>query len=398
MNCRIHPAYLVLSAFLFSGLSLSAGAQNINLTPNEVTDGALPSGYSAINFSTYDGNWVPKVKLPAQPGNRSRVTISSQAAYATQIDDVGVGVAGTMQLNRGDEYQFLYVSELGKWQLVKSPETVYQAGQVTDGQLPAMIRPRAVVSFSDGNFVPNLTLPRSAKAGDRVIVKSDAGYTFNVLTGIASFPVSKGETVAFRVNSAGNWEKETVTIDLLFVYSDKAADKVGESVVRSRIVEGFNMTNEALENSGANFRYRMVGLRKIAAPGHWIELGHPLVELRDDPLVQGWRNELRADGLYYVGTESGCGVAWINVAPSAYNMIGAESAGCGVAVMRHELGHNMGLRDYDGLSGTIMAGNEIPYYPTPYRYTSDGTSMDGPDRLDGVKEMNARSAAVAGFR
>lgn len=76
--------------------------------------------------------------------------------------------------------------------------------------------------------------------------------------------------------------------------------------------------------------------------------------------------------------------------------------------MRHELGHNMGLEHGGktesinqgyGLLSTIMAGNAIPYYSTPERYTADyGIPMGIPGKIDGVQAMNGISAAVAAYR
>ena len=171
--------------------------------------------------------------------------------------------------------------------------------------------------------------------------------------------------------------------------------------------ESFNLTNQALANSGANFRYRLAGLRRFAAPAHWTELGHPVSELRSNATAQAWRNEVKADGIYYEGSESGCGLAYVRA--SASSMVATGTIHCGTTVMRHEMGHNMGL-DHGGTAGagyaqgylpghTIMAGNAIPYFATPQRLDpTDGIRLGIANQYDAVRAMNEYSATVAAFR
>jgi hypothetical protein len=134
----------------------------------------------------------------------------------------------------------------------------------------------------------------------------------------------------------------------------------------------------------------------------------PVRELRTHAVAQEWRNELKADGIYYEGTEGGdCGRGFL--AASEGNMVATGSSGCGTTVMRHEMGHNMGV-SHAGEGGTessqgyaiikgIMGGNEIPYYATPWRFTSDlGIRMGVANKIDAVGAMNARSAMVAAYR
>ena len=122
--------------------------------------------------------------------------------------------------------------------------------------------------------------------------------------------------------------------------------------------------------------------------------------------AQAWRNELSADGIYYVGTEDGCGLAWVRA--SAYNMVATGSTNCGTTVMRHELGHNMGLvhggesssyNQGDVRFGTIMASNAIPFYATPNRYDrATGIPLGMPGRIDAVRAMNEFSMQATNYR
>ncbi|MDF0604697.1 hypothetical protein HZU77_003390 [Neisseriaceae bacterium TC5R-5] len=382
----------------------SAPTRTLNASTAINTIPTPTSPITLVKFS--DGQWIPNITLPTNPGNRDRVIVQSNATSSSYINNTGVNTIGPMQLRTGDKYEFMYIAENKKWEVMYYPNTVYQAGKLGSGVLPALTTPRTIVDFSDGNYVTQLTLPNNSAPNSRVVVRSNATWTFNVLAGTQRFPVTKGETVAFVVNSSGAWTKETITIDLLLLYSDKAAAKLGESVMQARLREGFSLTNDALENSGANFRYRMVGLKKVVAKSTWLALGDPLRELRDDATVQGWRNELKADGIYYEGTEDGCGLAWLR--GSSYNMIASGSTNCGTTVMRHELGHNMSVahggesssynQGYTALK-TIMAGNSIPYYATPKRYSPDyGIPLGIENKIDAVRAMNEFSSTVAAYR
>jgi len=298
--------------------------------------------------------------------------------------------------------------------VMRSPTTAYRAEQLSNGNLPALSRPRTTIAAWDGNWVPDLYLPTSTPAGYRVVVTSHASFSITV-HGLQNdnnntVTVRNGDIIAFKVDPQGLWQQETVIIDILLLYSDKAAAQMGEAQERARLIEGFDLTNEALENSGANFRLRRVGLEMIVAPDHWTALIDPLSELRSDPAVQARRDQLGADAIYYEGTEAGCGLAWVRA--SAFNMVGTGSLNCGTTVMRHEFGHNMGLNhgvatDYNGGDyavgnsrvATVMGGNAIPYYATPWRYTEKhGISLGVIGQIDAVRAMNEFSATVAAYR
>lgn len=189
---------------------------------------------------------------------------------------------------------------------------------------------------------------------------------------------------------------DLLTIDLLLMHSKFVTARLGESAARARLVEGLQRTNTALANSGSQFRYRSVGIREYPTPANWTTLDQPVRALRDSRLVQQWRNELKADGVYYEGAENGCGLAWVR--SSSYNMVATGSIRCGTTVMRHELGHNMGLAHGRGPVRHVMAGNDLPFYGTPHRFDDKGRPMMNPGEQDGVKVMDAHSIAVARFK
>ncbi|TFZ51019.1 hypothetical protein E5C26_11685 [Serratia proteamaculans] len=374
-------------------------ADNINVQMPKPT-----SQFTEVKFTSQ--HWIELIRLPENAGDRDKVSIKSSSIFYAAIDASNVNMPGAMYLYNGDQYDFIYIAENKKWQLMKHPDSRFYAYELPNGRLGQLGRPRTLIHAGVGNPHSQLELPGNQPAGSRVVITSDAAKDFTVLADGKTYPVSNGEIVAFKVDENKAWSKETITIDLLLLYSDKAAARMGEDIMRNRLIEGFNMTNEALENSGANFRYRMRGLRQVVAKDHWKELIDPLRELRSDPTVQGWRDSLKADGIYYEGTEDGCGLAWVR--SSAFNMVASGSINCGTTVMRHELGHNMGLNHADSggsynqgysLVRSIMGGNTIPYYSTPHRYTQDyGIPMGIVDKVDAVRAMNEFSATVAAYR
>ncbi|MEQ9722615.1 M12 family metallo-peptidase [Yersinia alsatica] len=354
-----------------------------------------------------DNNWLDKVVLPENAGDRDKITIKSSVNTITLIDAANINQPGAMKLYNGEKYDFFYIAEKGEWQLINSPDTLYQAQDITDGIVPELYTPRTIINATNKNYQSGLLLPTAQEPGSRVIINSSAKRDISVSADETNYKISYGETVAFKVDERGFWKRETVTIDLLLLYSDKAAARLGEDEMRDFMMEGFYRTNEALENSGANFRFRAVGLRQVEAKAGWNGLNGPLADLRNDPLVQRWRDALKADGIYYVGTEDGCGLAWVG-SHGGSNMVATGSLNCSADVMRHEMGHNMGIKhggegeEYNygyELLATIMAGNDIPYYSTPDRYTADyGIPMGIPGRIDAVRVMNEISAVVAAYR
>ncbi|MCB5310052.1 zinc-dependent metalloprotease family protein [Yersinia massiliensis] len=375
----------------------------------DISSSELPTPTAQTTVVTLtDSHWREKVKLPAKSADRDKMTLKSLTDAVTLIDTANISNSGSMSLSNGQQYDFFYIAEKGKWQLIDSPDTFYEAQDIIDGKIPELQTPRTVINAANGNYQPNLYLPAAQEPGSRVVINSEAELEISVLADNSNYKISNGEAVAFKVDEQGNWNRETVTIDLLLLYSDKAADRLGEDAMRKRLIEGFILTNEALENSGTNFRYRIVGLRQVEAKVHWNSLSNPLEELREDATVQGWRNILKADGIYYEGTEDGCGLAWLGSWGRDRNMVATGSINCGTTVMRHELGHNMGLshggesESYSqgyGLLSTIMAGNAIPYYSTPDRYTIDyGIPMGIPNKIDAVQAMNSLSSKVSAYR
>lgn len=365
-----------------------------------------------VTLTLPEGTAALSIRLPSTAGDRIRVRVRSDATSVHTIRNDGIDFAGTLRVAKGDIYEFMWVAEKNRWVMMSSPTRTHDAQALAGGQMPGMVTPLTRIVSHDGNWLPTLALPTVSRPGDRVIVESHASWGFQVVAGQApanfeSIPFATGDTIAFIVDPQGRWTRETRTVDMLNVYSDKVVAAYGAQAARARQLESFRLTNEALENSGANFRLKMVGLMQHRDQG--TSLNDAVTRLRDDAVVQNERRRLKADAIYYEGAEEGCGLAWMNSSPSSYNMVGTGSIQCGTTVMRHEFGHNMGLAHGGeagspvyatgySLLGTIMGGNAIPYYATPTRYDAQlGVAMGVPGQIDAVRAMNEHSEAVAGF-
>ncbi|WP_394208774.1 zinc-dependent metalloprotease family protein [Enterovibrio calviensis] len=379
------------------------------INARDISGGVVPTPHSPLTVVQFaNANYIGNLSLPVSGNEGDTVVIRSNADWNATIMNTRTDMSVPQSLRKGQEYVFVYRGDRRYWSLYQSPEVRLNARDLPNGVLN-ITTPNTHVYFSNANWAGNLKLPVSSE-GTRVHVKTDAAWSFVVSGhGMASNRLYRGEWATFAVNSSGSWERETVTIDLLAYYSHRNVQKIGEATSRSRLVEGFEKTNEALINSVANFRFRMVRLEKFQTPDSWLTLGDALRALRTDSVAQQRRDALKADAIYYEGTESGCGLAWVK--SSRFNMVATGSLNCGTNVMRHELGHNMGLNHgvltpdvartiAVGYSAerTVMGGNAIPYFSTPEKLSpTTKLPLGFENQIDGVKAMNGFSKQVAGY-
>lgn len=377
------------------------------------TGSIIPVPTSPKTEVSFDAdNWRSSITLPATASDRDRIFIKSSATRAAVINNTNLEFQGTLSILEGSSYEFMFVKDKNLWVIQNSNSDNYLLKDVPWGQMVAIRYPVTRVTASVGNWRSALKLPDSAKPGDRVIVQSDYPKPFTVTATQASFAsqtINQGDTVRFVRSADNQWTVESSLINMLLVYSDQAAARLGASAMKARLLEGLRLTNQAAENSLANFYLRVAGVMQQEMPGD--TLGDALSNLRSETNVQTQRNALAADAVYYEGTEDGCGLAYVNQNPSAYNMAGTGSLNCGTTVMRHEFGHNMGLnhggepsaafpyaQGYTKLA-TVMGGNAIPYYSTPKLYTKDwGLALGIEDQIDAVRMLNRNAPAVSQFR
>ena len=363
-----------------------------------------PNGPKTVVALT-DTNTPAHLQLPKHANNRDRITVTSSARTPVSIDADNINNPGAMKLAAGETYDFMYFDKTKKWEILSAPHTYHSAARLNNGNVPDLTTPKTFIDINSKDWQSTINLPSGAKNGSRIIIQSKSELAGTINYGTAKETLKPGETISFKVNEQGQWARETVTIDLLLLYSDKARKRLGGEGMHTRLTEGLKLTNEALENSGANFRFRSTAMKEIPAKSHWQYLKDPINDLRSDQTVKSMRDNLKADGIYYEGTEIGGGLG--HVGPINDFTLSVGSINAPTTVMRHELGHNMGVqhggesRSYNqGYSKfrTVMGGNDIPFYSTPHRYTRDGQPLGIDNEIDAVRTMNQLSARVAGLR
>ncbi|BAV96281.1 conserved hypothetical protein [Lysobacter enzymogenes] len=387
-------------------ISTRSTARQVAASAIVANNGTLPLAGSPRNLVTLtNADRVDQIVLPASAGDRDRITIRSQASADTVIAPANTGLHGTTTVRNGDEYQFMYVGPRQRWELMSNPSAFHQAGALpANGQLPDMVAPRMVVNAADGNTRAELLLPVARKTGDRVTIKTQASTAIKVRSGqTALTPLAAGEQVTFVADANRTWQRQTVTIDMLMLYSAKAATQLGADTMRARLVEGLGMTNDALENSIAKPRFRTVSTQELTPPDTWTTQTHALNGAKDLAQVKTWRTQSKADGIYYEGTEEGCGQGFLG--GNADFMIGVGMIHCGTDVMRHELGHNMNLDHNTHFeSGARLVMHPFtggaPFFATPFVFLPElgipmTVTMSG---LDEVKVLDGRAPTVAAFR
>ena len=364
--------------------------------------GELPATTTAL--TRLNINWEPlpyALQLPVSAGDRDRIIVTSSVKARSSIANTNVKDVGTMTIGEGQTYEFMWDAAANTWVLMQAPRKQVMLKSLSSAALPALQTPVTEVLAWDGNWLPSVTLPMLALPGDRVVVQSSASWGFTVedggTAGFGRYTVSNGEQVAFIWKGAA-WQRETDTVRILLTYGQGVAAKLGTSAARSRQIESLRLTNESLENSGAKFRFQIAGLLEV--PNLGSTLNEAVVLGRSNTIIQNERARVAADAIYYEGIENGCGLAWVNSSPSSFNMLATGSLNCGTTVMRHELGHNMGLNHGNGVIGTVMSGNAVPFFATPTRFDATlriptGYGANVPDE---VAKMNKNAPAVSRFR
>lgn len=355
-----------------------------------------------------DGNWIPNIELPQTAKDRDRIVVKSTAGWEASISNSYINTQATLKLNRGDRYEFMYVADLAKWVLMSSPQLNLEAKSLSTQKLPEMKQPTIRVKIGNANWQAQLALPSKANIGDKVIFNSLADWstTITAENGLKQ-TIAAGESQRYKFSNTG-WVRDSSTIDMLLVNSPEVSKSLGAHAAKIRMLEAQDLTNVAAENSNAQFYIRDVGYLEYRIPGS-TQLGDVTGAGRDDKIIQNERDRVKADAVYYQGNEEGCGLAWVNKTPSAYDMLGTSSTNCGLSVMRHEFGHNMGLSHHDKtdvargfahpLGSTIMGGNSLPFFSSPSLYHPKyGYRLGIQGQIDALTLMNQNAPFVTKFR
>ncbi|WP_447897159.1 hypothetical protein [Stenotrophomonas sepilia] len=352
----------------------------------------------------YDGEWTSTLALPLGASDRDRRIIRSDASWESSIRLNYFDREPVLPLYKGDEYEFIYLAELRRWQVLRQVAREVKFHELGNGSLEETASLVRVVVGSPYTRYRTLALPTPERGqnGRRVIVDNTALWQIDVAQGALRETVRPREQVAFRVNDKGDWERETTTIDLLFIVDQQVEAVGGMSGALELMEENLKLTNEALENSGATFRYRQAHVlaNDFTFPGvESFDIAH---SLGHDPDVTAIRKLIKADGIYYGGTRNTnkrlpCGIAYTSLTQGIYSI--ATSLQCPTTTLRQQVAYGLGMPKAQPRQPVpvIGYGNELPYYPTPHKVLPNGYRAFNPGQEGYVDRMNERAELVAGF-
>ncbi len=349
----------------------------------------------------YDGQWSSMITLPLGASDRDRRIVRSEASWDSSIRLNTFSNEPNLPLYKGDEYEFIFLAEQRRWQVLRQVPREVKFHELDNGILKETASFVRVVIGSPYTRYRTLALPRP-KSGRRVLVENTALWQIDVAHGTLRETVLPREQVAFRVNDKGVWQRETSTIDLLAIV-DEQVDAVGGLGGALKLMdENLKLTNEALENSGATFRYRRAHVlaHDFTFPGvDSVNIAHSLAH---DPDVTAIRKLIKADGIYYGGTLNTnkllpCGFAYTSFTQGLYSI--ATSLQCPTTTLRQQVAYGLGMPMLLSREPVpvIGYGNEVPYYPTPHKVMPDGRRAFNPGQDGYLDRMNERAELVAGF-
>ncbi|ELV8635822.1 hypothetical protein QNE29_004186 [Vibrio vulnificus] len=265
--------------------------------------------------------------------------------------------------------------------------------------------PISLIRIDDANWQPSIVLPESPDHYT-VEVISTASKPTDIMLKDSEWTevVHPNEPVKFESEN-DEWVRATESINLLLLHSTK----VDRDESQERLLESLALTNDALRDSYAEFRFRLVGFEPHTPNDDWKTLGDALNGIRADSEVQALRSQYKADAVYYLGTEEGGGLAYVSTHPD--HMWAVESTEATKTTMRHELGHNLTLFHYkeDLKEGqynsgyreeqTVMGGNTVGFFSNPNLISyATGQPYGIADEIDAVRAMNEFVRWVVEYR
>lgn len=287
-----------------------------------------------------------------------------------------------------------------------------------------------LVVDSEGNVFGNLTASKknySIKAlenGLHLVVQHRYDPTFerNHSEAMDSLPRHLQVPVANRDITPGAASSSDDFIDIYVFYSDDLG--LNAATAEAEIQSDIDYVNDVLENSCADFRYRVVGTGQL----NFNESGNASTDLDtfyQTAAVETARDTYGADlTMLWVSNTNACGIAGGAHSIKNYN--------CEAATTAHELGHNTGLmhdryelnvglyegNTYKGGYGWVDLGNQVrsimayntectaklgkycervPYYSSSQIFI-DGNRFGVEHYVDSVKKVNTFYSTVAGYK
>ncbi|WP_410210149.1 zinc-dependent metalloprotease family protein [Aquirhabdus sp.] len=170
---------------------------------------------TAAQYLISDTDWATSINLPQTANDNQIIMIRSDASKTSTINTANSLFPSTLTLNKGDTYYLQYFSDLNKWVTIGSPKRTINVVNGDTAQLntalATLTAPKTEVKVADGAWVPNITLPQSAKDRDRIIVTSTASWQSTIdnanVNNTATFKLNKGDRYEFMyVADQANWE------------------------------------------------------------------------------------------------------------------------------------------------------------------------------------------------
>lgn len=218
-------------------------------------------------------------------------------------------------------------------------------------------------------------------------------------------------------------EKAPVTVRVMVVYTQAAANAVGNTLTKANLA--ITESNQSFANSAVNVRFELAGQYTTSYTSAGFDTDLSRFRGTSDGYLDSYhttRNSIAADVNVLIITDPQyCGLGYLNsTAASAFSVVGA-SCMTGYYSFAHEIGHNFGAHHdpnngtntvyayghgYWGPSNawrTIMAyscGSNCPrlnYWSNP-NITYNGAPMGTAAKSNNARVLNERAATVGAFR
>ncbi|ARZ75147.1 hypothetical protein CCR98_13530 [Stenotrophomonas sp. WZN-1] len=355
---------------------------------------------TAVNMTPTQ--WNPYVEMPSKGTDRDRRVVQ-YSSDLKPISYVGLNIEadsifqwkGRIPALPGDRLEFIYINDggwgSGHWHPLHLPTHRIDLKDLPGGKL---VRPNAAVTWITARTAATLTLPTAYGNVPRVVVQNTATRAMNVVGPGLSDQVLAGETVAYRAIDSSHWKRETHSIDIMFAVATRLGEVGSKAIALELMRESLTKTNEALDNSGANFRFREAGVREINVPSYLPTEVIP--RWMADYQAASVIGDSGADGIFVGGVAQGCNGLY-HSAPRKQFVV-AMNLLCPTDLLREEMGKALGMKA-NGRQGVpvIGSGNKLPLYATPTRFVDDGSRAINPGQRDEVQHMNGVAAEVARY-
>lgn len=355
---------------------------------------------SAVNMTPTQ--WKPYLEMPSIATDRDRRVVQ----YSRDIEPIsyiGLNIdadsifqwKGRIPALPGDRLEFIYINDggwgSGYWHPLHLPTDRIDLKQLAGGKL---VRPNAALTWITASTPATLTLPTAYTNDPRVVVQNTATRAMSVVGPGLSDQVLAGETVAYRAIDSSHWKRETYSIDIMFAVATRLGEVGSKAMALELMRESLSKTNEALDNSGANFRFREAGVREINVPSYLPTEVIP--RWMADYQAASVIGDSGADGIFVGGVADGCNGVY-HSAPRKQFVV-ALNLLCPTDMLREEMGKALGMK-VNGMQGVpvIGSGNKLPLYPTPTRFVDDGNRAINPGQRDEVQHMNGVAEEVARY-